>query len=228
MCGRFAFTDIDAIFSLYRVIISEDMEIAPRYNIAPSQHTPVIYHNKENGRVLEMMKWGLVPSWAKDPKTGSRMINARAETLDQKPSFRHSFKSRRCLVPATGFYEWKKTGKNRVPHYIRLKKRDTFSFAGLYDIWRGGEWNEIKTFTIITTEPNSILKPIHDRMPVILREEWEEPWLAEDLPPGPDSDELMAMLKPYPYDDMIAHVVSNEVNNPTNDNPELIKSVDYD
>lgn len=130
-----------------------------------------------------MMKWGLVPFWAKDLKIGNRMINARAETLDRKPSFRHFLKSKRCLVPSSGFYEWKRVGKSKVPHYIKLKKREIFSFAGLYDIWRDGEGNEHKTFTIITTEPNGTLKPIHDRMPVILRQECEEAWLGVGVLP---------------------------------------------
>ncbi|MDR4498716.1 MAG: SOS response-associated peptidase [Candidatus Scalindua sp.] len=126
MCGRFALTDIDAVFSQYRVVISEGIRIAPRYNIAPSQHTPVLYLNREKERVLEMMKWGLVPFWAKDPKIGNRMINARAETLDTKPSFRHILKTGRCLVPASGFYEWKKVGKSKVPYYVKLEKREVF------------------------------------------------------------------------------------------------------
>jgi putative SOS response-associated peptidase YedK len=225
MCGRFALTDIDAIFSQYRVLISEDLTIGPRYNIAPSQSTPVIYLNREKGRVLEMMKWGLVPFWAKDPKIGNRMINARAETLDKKPSFRHLLKSKRCLVPSSGFYEWKRVGKSKLPHHIKLKKRALFTFAGLYDIRRDGEGNEIKTFTIITTEPNGILKPIHDRMPVILRQECEESWLGTGSQ-GLNSDALMAMLRPYPDDDVEAYIVSNEVNFSTNDNPELIRSIE--
>ena len=130
MCGRFAFTDIDAVFSRYRVVISEDIRIEPHYNIAPSQHTPVIYLNRGKGRVLEMMKWGLVPFWAKDQKIGNKMINARAETLDAKPSFKHILKTRRCLVPASGFYEWKKVGKSKVPYYVKLEKRDTLFLCG--------------------------------------------------------------------------------------------------
>ncbi|MDR4504096.1 MAG: SOS response-associated peptidase [Candidatus Scalindua sp.] len=201
MCGRFALTDIDAVFSQYRVLISEDLTIGPRYNIAPSQHTPVIYLNREKGRVLEMMRWGLVPFWAKDPKIGNRMINARAETLDTKPSFRHILKSKRCLVPSSGFYEWKRVAKSKLPHYIKLKNREIFSFAGLYDIWRDGEGSELKTFTIITTESNMTLRPIHDRMPVILRQECEDAWLGVGSPEL-NSDALMAMLRPYPDDDM--------------------------
>ncbi|GJQ59302.1 MAG: hypothetical protein SCALA701_21030 [Candidatus Scalindua sp.] len=168
-----------------------------------------------------MMKWGLVPFWAKDPKIGNRMINARAETLDKKPSFRHLLKSKRCLVPGSGFYEWKRVGKSKLPHYIKLKKREIFSFAGLYDIWRDGEGSELKTFTIITTEPNSTLRPIHDRMPVILRQECEEAWLGVGSP-ALNNDALMAMLRPYP-DDVDVYIVSNEVNSPTNDNPQLIR-----
>ncbi len=221
MCGRFALTDIDAIFSQYRVLISEDLRIGPRYNIAPSHYAPVIYLNKEKERVLEMMKWGLVPFWAKDSKIGNRMINARAETLDKKPPFRHLLKSKRCLVPGSGFYEWKREGKSKFPHYITLKKRELFSFAGLYDIWRDGEGGELKTFTIITTEPNNTLRPIHGRMPVILPQECEGSWLGEGG--QRDADSLMTLLRPYPGGDVEAYVVSNDVNNPRNDSPQLIR-----
>ncbi|MHC4268453.1 MAG: SOS response-associated peptidase [Planctomycetota bacterium] len=222
MCGRFALTDIDAIFSRLRVIISEDVKIQPHYNIAPSQNIPVIYKDKNRENRIEFMKWGLVPFWAKDPKIGHKMINARAETLTQKPSFKHIFKTKRCLVPGSGFYEWKKVDKHKVPYYIGIKNCKTFSFAGLFDHWKDSDGNELKTFTIITTNANNTLKPIHDRMPVILKQEFEEKWL--DIKTQ-DSDLLAEMLTPYTDDQMVAYPVSSEVNNPGNDNPKLIRRI---
>ena len=224
MCGRFSLTDIDSIFSRFGVIISKDInkKITPHYNIAPTQKIPVIYKDKNQENRIEFMKWGLVPYWAKDPKIGYKMINARAETLTQKPSFKHLLKSKRCLVPSSGFYEWKRIDKRKVPYYIGIKNSRIFSFAGLYDNWKDSVGNELKTFTIITTNSNNTLKPIHNRMPVILEEEFEEDWLDVKTH---DFDSLKQMLKPYPDDKMIAYAVSTEVNNPSNDNPELIRKV---
>jgi putative SOS response-associated peptidase YedK len=224
MCGRFSLTDIDSIFSRFGVIISKDInkKITPHYNIAPTQKIPVIYKNKNQENKIEFMKWGLVPFWAKDPKIGYKMINARAETLTQKPSFKHLLKSKRCLVPSSGFYEWKRIDERKVPYYIGIKNSKIFSFAGLYDNWKDSVGNELKTFTIITTNSNNTLKPIHNRMPVILEREFEEDWLDVKTH---DFDSLKQMLKPYPDDKMIAYAVSTEVNNPSNDNPELIRKV---
>ncbi len=224
MCGRFSLTDIDSIFSRFGVIISKDInkKITPHYNIAPTQKIPVIYKNKNQENKIEFMKWGLVPFWAKDPKIGYKMINARAETLAQKPSFKHLLKSKRCLVPSSGFYEWKRIDKRKIPYYIGIKNSKIFSFAGLYDNWKDSDGNELKTFTIITTNSNNTLKPIHNRMPVILEREFEEDWLDVKTH---DFDSLKQMLKPYPDDKMIAYAVSTEVNNPSNDNPELIRKV---
>ncbi len=224
MCGRFSLTDIGSIFSRFGVIISKDInkKITPHYNIAPTQKIPVIYKDKNQENRIEFMRWGLVPYWAKDPKIGHKMINARAETLAQKPSFKHLLKSKRCLVPSSGFYEWKRIDKRKVPYYIGIKNSKIFSFAGLYDNWKDSVGNELKTFTIITTNSNNTLKPIHNRMPVILEREFEEDWLDVKTH---DFDSLKQMLKPYPDDKMIAYAVSTEVNNPSNDNPELIRKV---
>jgi len=224
MCGRFSLTDIGSIFSRFGVIISKDInkKITPHYNIAPTQKIPVIYKDKNQENRIEFMRWGLVPYWAKDPKIGHKMINARAETLAQKPSFKHLLKSKRCLVPSSGFYEWKRIDKRKVPYYIGIKNSKIFSFAGLYDNWKDSVGNELKTFTIITTNSNNTLKPIHNRMPVILEREFEEDWLDVKTH---DFDSLKQMLKPYPDDKMIAYAVSYEVNNPSNDNPELIRKV---
>ena len=176
--------------------------------------------NQENR--VEFRKWGLVPFWAKDPIIGHKMINARAETLTQKPSFKHLIKSRRCLVPSSGFYEWEKIDKRKAPYFIGIKDIKMFSFAGLYDNWKDNAGNELKTFTIITTDANNTLKPIHNRMPVILEKEFEEKWL--DIKTQ-DFDSLLEALKPYPDNKMIAYTVSIEVNNPKNDNPQLIRKV---
>ena len=150
------------------------------------------------------------------------MINARAETLTQRPSFKHIFKTKRCVVPSSGFYEWKKIDKQKVPYYIGIKNCKTFSFAGLFDNWKDSDGNELKTFTIITTNANNTLKPIHDRMPVILEPEFEEKWLDTQKQ---DPDSLAEMLKPYPDDQMIAYPVSSKVNNPVNDNPKLVRRI---
>jgi putative SOS response-associated peptidase YedK len=224
MCGRFSLTDIDSIFSRFGVIISKDInkKITPHYNIAPTQKIPVIYKDTNQQNKIEFMKWGLIPYWAKDPKIGHKMINARAETLTQKPSFKHLLKSKRCLVPSSGFYEWKRIDKRKVPYYIGIKNSKIFSFAGLYDNWKDNVGNELKTFTIITTNSNNTLKPIHNRMPVILEQEFEEDWLDVKTH---DFDSLKQMLKPYPDDNMITYAVSYDVNNPSNDNPELIRKV---
>jgi putative SOS response-associated peptidase YedK len=222
MCGRFTLFDTDALYSRFRVWLPDDIKkkIKPRYNIAPSQYVPIIYQNKEQENSLEMMRWGLVPFWTNDPKIGFKLINARVENLSVKPSFKYSLKSKRCLVPSTGFFEWKKTGKDKIPYYIGLENGELFAFAGLYDIWKDVEGKEHKTFTIITTEPNNILRPIHNRMPVILQREFEGLWLDSTVQ---DSTTLIQMLKPFPDDDMKAYIVSKEVNNPANDNPHIIR-----
>ncbi len=224
MCGRFVLSDIDAIYLRYRINVSEDMkkEVMPRYNIAPSQYVPVVYQDKKHENKIEMMRWGLVPFWAKDPKIGFKMINARAETVANKPSFKYSFKAKRCLVPSTGFYEWKKAGKDKIPYYIGLKNNEIFAFAGLYDIWKDAEGGKHKTFTIITTESNNTLRSIHDRMPVILHRKYEDLWLDITVQ---DVNSLIQILKPFPDNNMRAYIVSREVNNPRNEKPQLIEEI---
>ncbi len=224
MCGRFVLEDIDAVPPRFSIKNPEGLigKLKPQYNIAPSQYVCIVNHDAKQENRLEMMKWGLVPFWAKDPKIGNRMINARVETLTTKPSFKKILKTKRCLVPCTGFYEWKKIDKRKVPYYIGLKNSKIFSLAGLYDIWKDSEGNELKTFTIITTEANNTLKPIHNRMPVILPEEFEEQWLTTRIQ---ESDSIMQMLKPYPDEEMTSYVVSNEVNNPANNGPQLIRQL---
>jgi putative SOS response-associated peptidase YedK len=222
MCGRFTLT-IDPM-SLQQAfpwaVIPDDL--FPRYNIAPSQPVAVIPNTGDN--TLTMYKWGLIPSWAKDPSIGDRMINARAETLAEKPSFRTAFRRRRCLILADGFYEWKQDPamKSKQPVYIRLKDSQPFAFAGLWDLWQATDGSEIRSCTIITTQPNSLLEPIHNRMPVILPADVYQRWLAvEDTQPA----QLNDLLVPYVHSEMVAFPVSRMVNSPETESPDLIKAV---
>ena len=170
-------------------------------------------------RKLELFQWGLIPSWAKDPKIGNKMINARAETLAEKPSFRSALKRRRCLVVADGFYEWKKTGAAKTPMFIQLKDGRPFAFAGLWEVWQPPDGSLIKTCTIITTEPNALMADIHNRMPAILSPEAYDLWLT----PGElSADAVLPLLKPYDPTQMKATPVSARVNSPAVDAPELV------
>jgi putative SOS response-associated peptidase YedK len=217
MCGRYTQTaaaeDLLSRFGLHE----QGVTVRPRYNLAPSQEAPVVVN--EDSKMLRLMRWGLVPSWAKDSSIGDRMINARAETITEKPSFRRLVFRSRCLVPADGFYEWRKVGRGKVPMRMLLKSRELFSFAGLWDRWKKPDGTELESFTIITTEANDLIKHIHNRMPVILRLEDEERWLDPDLK---ETAELTSFLKPYPPDKMEAYSVSRMVNSPVNDIPECI------
>jgi len=221
MCGRFTLTiNPDQLQQQFGLSEPPPREMAPRYNIAPTQAVAVIANNSD--RKLELFQWGLIPSWAKDPKIGSKMINARAETLAEKPSFRTALKRRRCLVVADGFYEWKKTGSGKTPMYIQLKDGQPFGFAGLWEAWQSPEDGLIKTCTIITTTPNALLAGIHDRMPVILPREAYDQWLApEELP----AVETLPLLQPYDAALMRAVPVSTRVNSPAVDSAELIQPV---
>ena len=221
MCGRYTLTPeqkaLQAEFGLPPAPVLHE----PRYNIAPSQPAPVVV--KEEGQnLLQMMKWGLVPYWAKDPKIGYKLINARAETINQKPSFKTPFKKRRCLVLADGFYEWaKEPGRQvKIPHRFVLKTGRPFAFAGLWDIWKTPLGEPLLSFTIITTGPNELMKPIHDRMPVILHKEDEELWLDTSMS---DEGKLLELLRPYDSKEMKQYEVSLDVNSPKQDGPECIE-----
>jgi putative SOS response-associated peptidase YedK len=222
MCGRFTLTaDINALQMAFPWIeIPQGMQ--PRYNISPSQ--PVAVVPNDGKHKLDFFNWGLIPSWAKDPAIGNRMINARSETLAEKPSFRSAFKRRRCLVLADGFYEWKvnPSGKSKAPFYIKLKDNRAFAFAGLWEIWQAKDGSEIRSCTIITTEPNEMLAPIHNRMPVILPPERYPDWL---LPEETKPDQLSPYLKPYSSAEMVAFAVSNLINNPKNDLPACVQAL---
>ncbi len=217
MCGRYAIPDPGAIPIRFKgTRIGYDLK--PRYNAAPSEDLPVIVNDTE--KHVELMRWGLVPFWAKDVNIGYKMINARAETLKEKSSFKKALSMQRCIVPAGGFFEWKKLDKEKVPYYIFLKNTQVFGFAGLYDVWHDKEGKELKTYTIITTAPNALVAPIHDRMPVILEKKDEEAWLNPD---ETEADRLLKLLHPYPANEMEAYPVSRLVNSPKNDTRDVIE-----
>jgi putative SOS response-associated peptidase YedK len=222
MCGRFGlFSPLEVLQERFYFELKQEVEWKPRYNVAPSQ--PVLAVVQADGqRRGVFFRWGLVPFWAKDPKIGYKMINARAETIAEKPSYRHLIRRKRCLILADGFYEWKKTEKGKQPYLIRLKDGEPFAFAGLWDRWEK-EGQEIDSCTLITTVPNELMKPIHDRMPVILPQEAEEIWLD---PRMEDTDYLQSILVPYPAEKMQALPVSSLVNSPANDVPECIKPLE--
>lgn len=218
MCGRYTLkAEGWKVVDLFGLLEEPDLE--PRYNIAPTQQIPVVLEDASNdGRTLEMMHWGLIPSWAKDPSIGARMINARAETVSEKPSYRSAFKRRRCLIVADGFYEWKKTDAGKQPYYLRLENGDPFGFAGLWESWRMDGGEEVRSATIITTEPNEVAAEIHNRMPVILPPDLYDAWLDPD---NDDREELLSMLASAspPAEEMEAYPVSKRVNRPANDEP---------
>ena len=215
MCGRFSiFTPTEILRVRFNVSRAEDLK--PNYNAAPTQNLPVILNNEPT--TINLCRWGLIPRWAKEQRIGNKLINARAETLLQKPSFRNPFKKHRCLVLADGFYEWKKTSEKKIPYRISMKTNEPFAFAGIWDEWRtpNGEW--LRSFAIITTEPNVLMKALHNRMPVILRKEDETKWLQEI-----DISGAQKMLKPYPFDELEAYPISTLVNSPRNNSEDVIK-----
>jgi putative SOS response-associated peptidase YedK len=222
MCGRFTLTvdpaDLQDAFPQFTF----PEKYAPRYNISPSQ--PILAIPNAENNAADFFIWGLIPSWTKDPSIGSRMINARAETLAEKPSFRAGIKYHRCLILADGFYEWKQQPgtKAKTPHFIRLKSGKPFAFAGLWDTWQSPDGGTVKSATIITTTPNSLMAPIHNRMPVILPQSAYAQWLD---PAARSADSLQHLLSSYPAEEMTAHAVSMLVNSPANDREECIVPV---
>ena len=220
MCGRYSLiADIQELARQFE-FDGNGFENTPRYNVAPTQ--AVLTVTNRDVRHAEYMRWGLIPSWAKDASIGNRMINARGETVAQKPSFRNALQRRRCLVLADGFYEWQKVGKGKQPMRIVLKSREPFAFAGLWESWRNPEGETIRSCTIITTEANDLLRPIHERMPVILPRELEDFWLDGDVT---DSAALTDVLSPYPDEPMEAYEVSPLVNKATNNSSDLVVPV---
>ncbi|MFP7233956.1 SOS response-associated peptidase [Bacillus subtilis] len=221
MCGRFtlfsAFENMLDRFDIERFLPKD--EYHPSYNVAPSQNILAIINDGSNNR-LGKLRWGLIPPWAKDEKIGYKLINARAETLKVKPAFRKPLISKRCIIPADSFYEWKRLDpKTKIPMRIKLKSSALFSFAGLYEKWKTNQGTPLYTCTIITTKPNEFMKDIHDRMPVILTHDHEKEWLN---PQHTDPNYLQSLLLPYDPDDMEAYQVSSLVNSPKNNSPELL------
>jgi putative SOS response-associated peptidase YedK len=219
MCGRF--TRRKPAKALAEHFGVEVPETQPSFNIAPTQNVLAI-RGEGAGRDAVWLKWGLVPTWAKDPSVGARLINARSETVAEKPSFREAFRKRRCLIPADGFYEWRREGKGKQPYFFRLRDDRPFGFAGLWERWEGKSGEILNTCTILTTAANEVLRPVHDRMPVILHPEEYSLWLQAD---EREQAMLKEMLRPYPAEEMIAHPVSPLVNSPSNRGPELIAGV---
>ncbi len=200
------------------MIHDPEIDLQPRYNIAPTQDVPVVIPGGSNRAV--MMRWGFVPFWAKDPKIGNKLINARGEALSTSPAFRASARKRRCLVPATDFYEWKKVGSRKVPHYCHLKGDDFFAFAGLYDRWKYPDGTYLKSFTIVTTSPHALISKLHNRMPVILRREEEGRWIA---PEPLEASEMTNILTPYQAKEMETYEVPSGVGNPDNESEDFVR-----
>lgn len=218
MCGRYSLdAKAEDLIKYFGVI--NHLPLKPRYNIAPSQMAPVIRRARA-GREVVLMRWGLVPHWAKDAKFGYHTINARAETVDSKPAYRDAFRRRRCLVPATGFFEWRNLGDRKQPYNIRLKDRSLFALAGLWDRWTDPEGKKLQSFTIIVTDANEALRPIHDRMPVILNPGDYDLWLD---PEQQNATLLKALLKPLPSYAVASYPVSRRVGSPANDDPGLLE-----
>jgi putative SOS response-associated peptidase YedK len=215
MCGRFSFVAEDAIILERFGIRVRTAIYKARYNCAPTQNLAVISNDLPGE--IQLYRWGLIPSWAKDASIGNRLINARAETLTEKPSFKNAFRNRRCLVPATGFFEWQRDTE-KAPYNICLKSREPFCFAGLWDKWMATDGEIIHSFTIVTTTPNALIEKIHDRMPVILNRADEKRWIS----PQPESS-LVELLRPYPGEMMEAWPVSKLVNSPRNDVPGIME-----
>ncbi|MGG4461743.1 SOS response-associated peptidase [Brevibacillus porteri] len=221
MCGRFTLvTNLELWNARFQIEVIP-FEIQPRYNIAPGQLIPAIISDQGKRRIGQL-KWGLVPSWVQDEKSGYKMINARSETLTEKPAFRRLFERKRCIIPADSFYEWMKLGKAKQPMRIMMKSGEPFAFAGLFDTWASPIGDKLHTCTIVTTKPNDVVADIHDRMPVILRQEDEGIWLDREKF---DSDLLQSLLVPYDSDMMRAYPVSTMVGSPKNDLPECIQEI---
>lgn len=219
MCGRFTLFEADTILSKeFGAPIS--FQLPPRYNIAPTQQILAVRQpTGKEVREAVLLRWGLIPHWAKDPSIGNRMINARAETVAEKPAFRSAFRSRRCLVPSSGFYEWNKGGERKQPYFIRPRGRSSFAFAGLWEQWRGPEGSLVESCTLITTEANELIFKLHDRMPVILSPSEYALWLDPSIS---DERRLIPLLQPYPTKELEAFPVEAIVNNPKMDDSRCI------
>ena len=223
MCGRFTLTATpEQLADLFD--LPEAPVVVPRYNIAPTQPVGVVRLDPQSKqREWALVQWGLVPSWAKDPGIGAQLINARAETAPEKPSFRSAFKRRRCLVPASGFYEWQRQEKRKQPFYIGTSDGLPFAIAGLWEHWEGAD-GALTTCTLLTTDPNELMEPLHNRMPVIIAPEDYAMWLGSGGEDSPQElGQLRHLLRPYPADQMAAYPISTFVNNTRNEGPQCIE-----
>jgi len=219
VCGRYVVTTPgEVIAELFE--LDEKPHLVPRYNVAPTQEVPIVRAAAAGGRELAMVAWGLVPFWAKERAIGNKLINARAESLAEKPSFRDSYKKRRCLIPADGFYEWQRTDGRKQPWLLRLRGGAPFAFAGLWSSWKDRESGEaLESCAIVTTTPNALAARIHDRMPVIVAWERHGEWID----PAADVAGLASLLAPYPASEMEAYPVSTWVNSPAHDDPRCLE-----
>lgn len=221
MCGRFSLSktdEFDERFAIAKDFLPEEIEIS--YNIAPSQQILSVINDGKQRR-MGHLRWGLIPHWAKDEKIGYKLINARAESLAEKPSFKKPFQTQRCLIVADGFYEWKKAGSKKQPYRMTVKDEELFAFAGLWEKWISPSGEPVFSCTIITTEANSMMQDIHHRMPVILNRDDEAAWLD---PKQTEASELQQLLRPFPSEQMRIYPVSQAVNSPKNNGPDLIKA----
>ncbi|NMG11001.1 SOS response-associated peptidase [Brasilonema sp. UFV-L1] len=220
MCGRFTLIQTaEALYQIFHVEKIPDLE--PQYNIAPTQMIgAVLYNQASEQREFQKLRWGLIPSWSKEARIGMKLINARAETVAEKPAFRSAFKYRRCLVLADGFYEWQLQNAQRKPYYFRLQEEKVFGFAGLWEQWKSSEDDEITSCTILTTQANELVQPVHERMPVILQEQDYDVWLNPEVQ---TPQLLQHLLHPYPSEAMTAYPVSKIVNSPKHNIPDCIK-----
>jgi putative SOS response-associated peptidase YedK len=221
MCGRFTLRNPGEVVA-QAFDLPEAPDLLPRFNVAPGQAVAVVRQKPQSeGRELSFVRWGLIPAWADDPSIGDRLANARSETAATKPSFRSAFRSRRCLVVADGFYEWQKTNGRKQPYFVGLQSDRPFGLAGLWERWeKGGE--PVESCTILTTDANELMQPIHERMPVILPPDQYDLWLD---PRCQDTEKLAKLLRPYASKDMLAYRVSTLVNNPKNDTPECAEAI---
>jgi len=218
MCGRYSFApDLKIVNEHYDISVNDD-DLTPNYNCAPSQLLPVITNDKSIG--FNFFRWGLIPFWAKDISIGNKLINTRSETILEKPSFRNAFRQRRCLVSADAFYEWKQEVKEKIPYRIFLKNQNIFSMAGIWEKCKLPNGETIFSFAIITTQPNTLMTKIHNRMPVILDKKGEDLWINNT-----DEKELTNLLKPFPAEQMTAYRISNLVNSPRNNSPKIIEPI---
>ncbi|WEG12271.1 SOS response-associated peptidase [Pullulanibacillus sp. KACC 23026] len=220
MCGRFTLTiELDVLFERFEQAYSSQLSMSPSYNIAPT-HSVLAVVRGEKGNKIGRLRWGLVPAWAKDPSIGAKMINARSETLHEKPSFKSLIHRQRCLVIADSFYEWQKTEKHKQPYRIQLKNGEPFSFAGLWSVWQSGH-ETLATCTIITAQANAFMSPLHDRMPVILSQKDEALWLDPNRP----FQDVKGLLTSFPTKDMHMYPVSTKVNHTRFNDEELVRPI---